>query len=118
MVSFKNFQNKLLVAPILQKLLLNREPSKVIDWVKKVSCWKFTRIIPCHLANDVKASPKDFVEAFDFLYEPKTTTNSLFSLFSSEKKESVNEDLIFLDQVSKQLTTQGVLYEEAPLLKR
>ena len=28
---------------------------------------KFTRVIPCHLANDVRASPSDFKAAFDFL---------------------------------------------------
>jgi len=58
----------LVVAPILQKLILNREPAVVLEWVERVSSkHKFTRVIPCHLANDVRASPSDFKAAFDFL---------------------------------------------------
>ena len=118
-IGFQRFQQGLLVAPILQKLILNREPEKVLDWVKRVSRWSFTRIIPCHLANDVKATPSEFVKAFDFLYESSSpTTNSFLSLFIKKKSPVINEDLLFLDQVSKQLTKQGVLYEEAPLFRR
>ena len=66
--SFRALQGGLLVAPILQKLILNREPQRVADWVNTVSRWPFKRIIPCHFANDIKGSPADFQSAFSFLY--------------------------------------------------
>ena len=39
----------------------------VINWADKVSKWPIQRIIPCHLANDIKATAKDFRKAFQFL---------------------------------------------------
>lgn len=57
----------LLVAPILRELILNRDPAAVLDWVDRVGAFPFKRVIPCHLANDVKATPADFRAAFAFL---------------------------------------------------
>ena len=34
-----------------------------------VCTWGFRRVIPCHLANDVAATPQIFRRAFDFLDE-------------------------------------------------
>ncbi len=62
------------VAPILQKLILNREPDAVLDWVGRIAGpaapYSFKRIIPCHLENDIRASPADFIKAFSFLEKP------------------------------------------------
>jgi len=130
--SFRALQrgSGLLVAPILQTLILNREPERVLQWVDSVCKWPFTRIIPCHFANDIQATPTDFRRAFDFLLEPKTPDNSLLSsLLSiltgpgsniSKKKESVafKKDIQFLADISQQLTKQGVLFPEAALLPR
>lgn len=69
--NFKALQKGLLVAPILKELILNREPESVLAWADRVANWRFTRIIPCHLANDIKATPADFRRAFAFL-EPLT----------------------------------------------
>lgn len=60
-------QGALLVAPILQKLILNREPRRVLDWVEKVSQWPMTRIIPSHFENDIAADGRAFRAAFNFL---------------------------------------------------
>lgn len=65
--SFDRLSGPLTVAPILQALILNRFPEKTLDWVRRVRRWPFKRIIPCHLANDLKATPAEFVRAFDFL---------------------------------------------------
>lgn len=115
----------LLVSPILQKLILNRDSDVVIDWVNKICRWKFKRIIPCHLANDIKATPQDVRDAFDFLFEkPKSPFDLLFQFFPSQKKatspseQAFLEDISFLGLVSKQLTEQNVIFEESPLLKR
>lgn len=58
---------RLLVAPILQTLVLNRGPQAVIDWADRVVRWNFQRIIPCHFDAPLKAHPSQFREAFTFL---------------------------------------------------
>ena len=119
---FDAFQGSLLVAPILQKLILNRDPEEVMAWVDTVTKWGFKRIIPCHFANNVKASPVDFRAAFEsFLYEKETPTGKAIRIFKGAWNEPARpreEDVKFLSDVSKQLTEKGVLYPEAPLLNR
>ena len=120
--NFRALQGGLLVAPILQKLIFNREPERVLDWVDKICSWKFTRIIPCHLSNDLKATPKEFRQAFDFLLEPvKPAPFSFLGGGSSGKNTCPRgdpRDVKLLNDVSKQLTMSGVLFPEAPLIKR
>ncbi|MCU0548271.1 MAG: DUF4336 domain-containing protein [Leptolyngbya sp. Prado105] len=58
---------RLVVAPILQQLILNRDPQSVIDWADKVASWDFERIIPCHLDAPIAADGKEFRSAFGFL---------------------------------------------------
>jgi hypothetical protein len=65
--SFKALQGGLLVAPILQKLILNRYPVETLDFADKVAKWPIKRIIPGHLKNDLKYTGKDFRAAFSFL---------------------------------------------------
>lgn len=65
--SFKALQGGLLVAPILQKLILNRYPVETLEFADKVSKWPFQRIIPAHLKNDLKYTGKDYRKAFSFL---------------------------------------------------
>ena len=118
--NFKSFQGGLLVAPILQKLILNRDPEIVLEWADKVAKWPITRIIPCHFSNDLKATSKDFRKAFEFLEEPEKVPFPL-SLFSTSKKlvPFPNErDCSLLSNASKELTKSGVLYKEAPLVRR
>jgi len=67
MVSFNAIAGGLLVAPILQKLILNRNPIEVLDFADKVAQWKIERIIPAHLKNDLKYSGADYRKAFSFL---------------------------------------------------
>ena len=77
-------QGGLLVAPILQKLIFNREPKQVLDWADKVSQWPIKRIIPCHLANDIKTNSNEFRKAFNFLEESTISPsflNKFFNLF-------------------------------------
>eukprot|EP00629_Pelagomonadales_sp_RCC1024_P003019 CAMPEP_0119259416 /NCGR_PEP_ID=MMETSP1329-20130426/247_1 /TAXON_ID=114041 /ORGANISM="Genus nov. species nov., Strain RCC1024" /LENGTH=483 /DNA_ID=CAMNT_0007258799 /DNA_START=78 /DNA_END=1525 /DNA_ORIENTATION=- len=57
------------VAPILQTLILNRNPVETLDWADKVASWDFKRIVPAHLKNDIPAGPKAFRRAFTFLEE-------------------------------------------------
>ena len=66
--SFEALQGGLLCAPILQSIILDRFPDETLEWVDRISHrWQFNRIIPCHLANDIRAGPREFSAAFDFL---------------------------------------------------
>ena len=65
--SFKALQGGLLVAPILQQLILNREPIEVLDFADKVAQWPIERIIPAHLKNNLIYTGKDYRAAFTFL---------------------------------------------------
>ena len=65
----KNGNQGLLVAPILQTLILNRNPVEVIDWADRVSSWDFKRVVPAHLKNNIAADGRVFRRAFTFLEE-------------------------------------------------
>jgi hypothetical protein len=67
MASFRAISGGLLVAPILQILILNRNPIETLDFADKVSKWPIERIIPAHLKNNLKYSGKDYRKAFSFL---------------------------------------------------
>ncbi|OIP77544.1 MAG: hypothetical protein AUK48_03880 [Oscillatoriales cyanobacterium CG2_30_44_21] len=58
---------RVFVAPILQTLILNRDPQAVIAWADKVASWDFVRIVPCHFDNAIAATPQEFRQAFSFL---------------------------------------------------
>ncbi|ASC74009.1 hypothetical protein XM38_049830 [Halomicronema hongdechloris C2206] len=55
------------VAPVLQMLILNRDPNMVEAWVNRVAQWQFERIIPAHFEAPIAAGPLLFRQAFDFL---------------------------------------------------
>ncbi|MEM6611091.1 MAG: DUF4336 domain-containing protein [Cyanobacteria bacterium P01_C01_bin.72] len=59
---------RILVAPILQTLILNRAPAMTLQWAEKVASWNFKQIIPCHFSAPVQANPGEFRRAFDFLH--------------------------------------------------
>ena len=67
---------RLFVAPILQTLILNRQPQETLDWADRVASWDFDRIIPCHFDNAIASGPREFRQAFSFL-EKHSTVNLL-----------------------------------------
>ncbi|HAC63919.1 MAG TPA: hypothetical protein DCF68_10375 [Cyanothece sp. UBA12306] len=60
-------QNPLLVAPILQGIIFNRDPLEVLTWVDQVAKWGFKHIIPAHFSAPIEANSSQFRQAFDFL---------------------------------------------------
>ena len=58
---------RLLVAPILQTLILNRDPKQVMEWVEKVASWNFQQVIPCHFDAPIQATGYEFRQGFSFL---------------------------------------------------
>ena len=102
----KNFdaiskKGKLFCPPILTKLILDREPEATLAWADRVaSRFAFQRVVPCHLNNNVKASPKEFREAFDCLRSRPGDVRP---------QRPLAEDLALLQKASDLLTTAGVV---------
>lgn len=119
-------QGGLLVAPILQVLLLNRDPGPVLDWADRVAEWPFRRVIPCHLGNDIATSPKEFRKAFGFLEKgggrDESVAGGLRSLFGGggggKGAEPLPEDLQFLRDAEKALVGLGTLFPAAEPIDR
>ncbi len=60
-------EGRIFVAPILQRLILNRDPQAAIDWADRVAQWDFDQIITCHMDAPIVAGSNDFRAAFSFL---------------------------------------------------
>ena len=58
---------RLLVAPILQTLILNRAPQETLEWADRIANWDFKRVVACHFDAPVDATPAQFRRAFAFL---------------------------------------------------
>jgi Domain of unknown function (DUF4336) len=84
---------RLLVAPILQTLILNRAPKETLEWADQVSQWHFQRIIPCHFDSPLTASPQEFRQAFTFLEKQSNPTHPLLP-----------EDFGLLQEIDERLT--------------
>ena len=91
---------KLFVAPILQELILNRGPEPILDWLNDVlNRFNFVRIIPCHLATSIPATPNDLKSAFNFLYSQPQTASQF-----------PDDDLRTLRDVEISLIKLGTIY--------
>jgi Domain of unknown function (DUF4336) len=89
---------RLLVAPILQTLILNRSPQETLDWADRISRWQFQRIIPCHFESPIRATPQEFRQAFSFL--EKRSSSGTHSL--------VAEDFELLKAIDEGLVRRGI----------
>lgn len=103
----KNFNaisqgGSLFCPPILTKLILDREPDRTLAWVDTVCRrFKFERVIPGHLNNNVKAGPTEFKNAFDVLRGR--------DIGSIRSQRALPEDLALLQKASDSLTRLGVV---------
>jgi Domain of unknown function (DUF4336) len=79
-------QGRLLVAPILQQLILNRDPQQTEDWIDQVTQWDFQQIVPCHLQAPIVATPAEFRAAFDFLLQGRQLPHDDFQLLQDIDK--------------------------------
>lgn len=86
--SFQTIQGegRLLVAPILQQLILNRDPQQTWDWIDRVTQWDFEQIVPCHLQAPIAATPAEFRAAFDFLSQGRQLPPADFELLQDIDK--------------------------------
>lgn len=81
--SFNFLRGRLLVAPILQTLILNRSPQEILYWADKVSRWNFQRIIPSHLDSPLTVEVSQFRQAFSFLQHQSTVQEENLSFLKS-----------------------------------
>jgi hypothetical protein len=89
---------RIFVAPILQQLILNRDPQQVLQWADRVMRWPFTRIVGCHLEAPIAAGPKEFRSAFAFLER-----ESEFAI-----EELPQEDFALLRDIEAVLLERGI----------
>jgi Domain of unknown function (DUF4336) len=90
---------RLLVAPILQTLILNRAPKETITWADRIATWDFQRIIPCHFDAPIAATPEQFRQAFSFLEKHSVDNN--YPLPS--------EDFQLLKQIDRNLSALKII---------
>lgn len=104
--SFDALTGGLFVAPILQTLILNRNPIEVLDFADAVSKWDIERIIPAHFQNNLKYTGADFRKAYTFLEkggEPKGQPKPLAG------------DLQLLKDAEQNLLVQGAISPSPPM---
>lgn len=87
---------RLLVAPILQTLILNRAPQSTLQWVDRIAQWDFEQIISCHFDAPIVATPQEFRAAFSFLEHRATI-------------ESTTADTHLLRQIERQLVRWRII---------
>jgi hypothetical protein len=91
---------RIFVAPILQTLILNRDPQAAIAWADQVASWDFVRIIPCHFDNAIAATPIEFRQAFSFL-EKDSQFKTTFNL--------PEEDFVILKEINNILQSSRLI---------
>lgn len=97
---------RLLVAPILETLILNRAPRETLDWAYLVASWDFQRIIPCHFASPIEAGPHQFQAAFKFLDQ---ASSSMTDVEMETPQTLASADYTLLKEIEKALKRWGIL---------
>ncbi|QZZ23758.1 DUF4336 domain-containing protein [Leptothermofonsia sichuanensis E412] len=95
---------RLLVAPILQTLILNRAPQETLDWAYHVATWDFQRIVPCHFDAPIQASPQQFRQAFTFLEQQPAIPEGASGSFSLPE-----EDFALLKEIDESLSKRRIV---------
>ncbi|RMH74799.1 MAG: DUF4336 domain-containing protein [Cyanobacteria bacterium J007] len=93
----------LFVAPILQTLILNRDPQATLAWVDRVASWQFQQIIPCHFTAPISATPNQFKQAFSFLKKNPYIVDPTLA-----RVKLPLEDFEFLEELDATLNQRGV----------
>ena len=96
---------RLLVAPILQTLILNRAPQETLQWADTIASWNFERIVPCHFTAPIRATPQQFRQAFSFLE-------------SNNQHDLPEADLKTLKNIDALLYKPGIVPPPQPKIKR
>ena len=65
--SFEALAGECFVPAVLQSLILDREPARVLAFADAVARWDFAQIVPAHLGAPIPAGPREWRRAFAFL---------------------------------------------------
>jgi hypothetical protein len=88
------------VAPILQTLILNRDPQTVLAWAEQVASWDFERVVPCHFESEIAMKPAEFRQAFSFLEKESST---------QDQNNLPAEDFAVLQQINQILQGSRII---------
>lgn len=99
---------RLLVAPVLRTLILNRAPQETIDWATKIAQWNFQQIIPCHLDAPISTTPQQFRQAFRFLEKSSPLEGDEIE----EHSPLPVADCQLLQDLNRQLVDRGIVPAE------
>ena len=99
-ISFEAIQERLLVAPILETLILPQAPKQVIQWAGYIMTWDFNKIIPAHFSAPIETTPSEFRQAFSFLERN--------SLYPSGNEQVYRQDSTFIKQLEAKLIDWGI----------
>lgn len=91
---------RLLVAPILQALILNRATQATLDWADRVASWPCQRLLPGHFQAPLTVEPSQFRQAFAFL-SPELSSRSSFQPLPPE-------DFTLLWELEATLNRRGI----------
>jgi hypothetical protein len=61
---------QIFVSPVVRTFIYERTRDETLEWVESICKWNFKQIIPAHLDAPIRAGPKQFKEAFNFLSDP------------------------------------------------
>jgi hypothetical protein len=65
---YEALRERLVRAPILRAFADARAPQEVRAWVQQVSSFELDRILTSHFASPIMATPRDFLDAFGYLF--------------------------------------------------
>ena len=91
---------RLLVAPILQSLILNRDRRATLTWIDKLASWDFQQIISCHFDAPILANSQQLRQSFAFL---ETAWNFGDNNFLPA------EDFKTIQQIDRNLSSLGII---------
>ena len=91
---------RLLVAPILQSLILNRDRQATLNWIDKLASWNWKQIIPCHFDAPIIANSQQLRQSFSFLETAWTF---------GEDTQLPEEDFKTIQQIDRNLSRLGII---------
>lgn len=97
---------RLLVAPVLQTLILNRAPQETLDWADIIAQWNFQHIIPCHFDAPITAEPQQFRQAFAFLEQVPAIGKGMCS---NDDQPLPEQDFALLKELDGTLNRLGIV---------
>jgi Domain of unknown function (DUF4336) len=92
-----------LIAPILQLLILDQDPTAVAAWVDRICAWEFDQMIAAHFEAPVKTSALEVRQAFAALQSSADAP-----VFGSQYQPMLSADVGFMQRLEKSLDQRGL----------